>query len=199
MVNLFNLIFFIFLVFLGVIAPILIIGISSTAAATEKSKEEIKLKQAENDILINRKIEELERQSQKSQQKKLIKDSNRISKEIRRLQKNREKFKHRSSVVLKKYELLNYRDGIVLPYLFIFFSIIFAILGVRCVSPVAAFASYSFLFLFLLIGSFRILKCLIIIRDVKAKSKEYEKEKISDAFHKVFNRPGEIDKFQKSG
>ncbi len=194
MVNLANFVFFIFLAFLGIIIPILIIGIYSTASAVEKSKDEIKRKQSENDIRINRKIEELDNQNREFTQKELIKDSNRVSKEIRKLQKTREKFNRRSSMLLKRYELLNYKDGVVLPYLFVFFAIIFAVLGVKSDSPAAIFTSYFFVFLFLLIGSFRIFKCLIIIRNVKAKSKEYEKESISDAFHRAFDKPEKKDK-----
>lgn len=172
----------------------LIIGISSTAAAIEKLKEEIKRKQAENDIRVNRKIEDLERQNQECKQKKLIKKCNQISKEIRNLQKSRERFKRQSSVILKRYELLNYKDGILFPIIFIFFFLIFAVLEMKCVAPAAIVTSYFFVFLFLLIGFFRIFKCLNIIRDVKVRSKEYEKAGITDVFHKTFNKPDEIDK-----
>ncbi len=182
MLNLFQSVLLISLVFLGVIVPKLLIGISSAVNTIEKSKDEIKHKQTENDVKIGREIEDLE-----------IKKSKQINKKIRNLQKSKKKFQRRCAMLIKRYELLNYKDGILFPCIFILFSIMFSFLGMKCAAPAAIFTSYSFVFLFLLIAFFKVLKCFNIINDAKARVKDYEKERITDAFHKAFDKHDEIN------
>lgn len=194
MVNLFYPVFFVFLIFLGVIVPKLLIGISSALNTIDKSKAEIKSKQTENDAKIGREIEDLEKQKQEYKEKKRIRKLKQINKKIRNLQKSREKFQRRSDKLIKRYELLNYKDGILFPGIFMLFSVMFAVLGSKCVALSAIWTSYSFVVLSILIAFFRVLKCFNIISEAKARVKDYEKERITDAFHKAFEKPDGISK-----
>lgn len=195
MPNLFNPIFFSVLIFLGILIPLFIFGISSTLNNIEKSKEGIKLKQNEVDKKIDLDIEKMEKELQDSRQKKLVKKSHKISKEISKLNAIKKKFQLQSLDILKRYELINYRDGISTPSFFILLSIGFTILGIKCTSPIAALVSYFFVFLFLLLGIYRIVKCLNIIRDAMKRSKNYEKERIKQVFQRTFAQHDEgIDK-----
>lgn len=192
MINLFQPVILVSLVFLGVIVPKLLIGISTAVNTIQKSIDDIKHKQTENDGKIGREIAGLEKQKQEYIQNNLIRKCRKINKRIRNLQKSREKFERHSAKLIKRYELLNYKDGILFPALFILFSLMFSFLGGKCVAPVAIFTSYSFVFIFLLAAFLRVLSCFNIISDAKAREKAYERDRITDAFHKAFNKNGEI-------
>ncbi|GEM_PF-3756571 len=188
MINLFHPVFFIFLGFLGILVPKLLIGISSAGITIERSKEAIKHKQTENDIKLDKEIGDLEKQLQDYKQKNIVKKSRQINKKISNLKKSKENFRRRQTMFIKRYDLLNYRDGIIYPGILILFSVIFSFLGGKCAAPVAMFTSYAFVVLFLLIAIFRILKCFNIIREANARVKDYEKERIATSFHEVFSK-----------
>lgn len=186
MSNLFNPIFFSVLIFLGILVPLFIFGVSSALNNIEKSKEGIKVKQDQTDKKVAKDIEALEKELADCRQKKLIKKSKKISKEIYKLNVIKKKFQLQSLAILKRYELINYRDGVSYPSIFILLSIGFTILGIKCTSPFAVLVSYSFVFLFLLFGIYRIVKCLNIIRDAMKRSKNYEEERIRQVFQRTF-------------
>ncbi len=191
MPNLFNPIFFSMLIFLGILVPLFIFGVSLGFNNIEKSKEGIKIKQGEIDKKVDKDIEEMEKELQDCRQKKLVKRSREIDREIYKLKKIKKKFQLQSLAILKRYELINYGDGVSYPSIFILLSIGFTILGMKCVSPIAALASYAFVFLFLLLGVYRIIKCLNIIRDAMKRSKEYEEERIKQVFQQTFAQHNE--------
>lgn len=186
MPNLFNPVFFSVLIFLGILVPLFIFGVSSALNSIEKSKEGIKIKQEEIDKKVAKDIEAMERELEDCRKKKLVKKSQKISKEIYKLNAIKKKLQLQSLAILKRYELINYRDGVSYPSIFILLSIGFTILGIKCVSPIAALVSYFFVFLFLLLGIFRIVKCLNIIRDAMKRSKNYEEERIRQVFQRTF-------------
>lgn len=193
MINLLHPVFFISLIFFGAIIPKLLIGISSAVSTIEKSKEEIKRRQAENDMNLGREIEDLEKQKQEFKQKNLIRKFRQINKKIRSLQKRKENFQRRSARLIKRYELLNNKDGVLFPAVFVFYAVIYTFLAMKCVDRLAVITSYSFVFFSLSIAFFRVLKCFNIIRDAQAREKAYEKRRITDAFYKKFSWRDEIN------
>lgn len=184
--NLFQAAFIIWVVFLGAGVPLLMYLISSAADDIEKSRQAIKRKQSELEENIKGQIDVLEIILQEAKQGNIMKKSKDIEGQIHNLEKDKKKIEFNFSMQLKRYEIINYRDSILFPGVFLLFCVIFAYLATKVSLGLAVFTSYPLALFFLSVAAYRISKCLNIIADAKSKSHRFDKQGISEVFQRTF-------------
>lgn len=176
--------FLIWIAFLGIFIPIFTFGVSLMLNAIEKAKEEITKSHARIKKRFNEDIVDLENKLGEKEVQDQVKESQRIGKELEKIKLRQKKFEKETDIMLKRYDILNFRHSVIMPGFFIICAIVFSILITICVIPETVIITYFFAVLFLIVALNRIRKCLNVIKEARLKAERYEQESIAKTFQR---------------
>lgn len=195
-ISFFDSTFFIWLIFLGVVVPVFTLGISLMSHVIDRSKQEIQHHRVNTEKKLTEEILLFEKALEKA-----IKDDN--AKEIKDFEENlakirrvKEKFEKETNAAIKSYDILNFRDSVIIPGAYFLCAIFFSLLISLCVLPRSIILSSFVALFFILMGIYRVSKSLNVIRTARLTFDRFERERMSESFCKIFSEDDNILKKQ---
>jgi ABC-type multidrug transport system fused ATPase/permease subunit len=165
---------------LGVMIPFFFFAVTLLGNAIERAKkEESKTKEQERkdfDIKINN-IEN------KIKAAKETGDSSELEKQLEELKINKKKFNAQLKRIRKKYSLLRFKESIIYPgSCFILAILLNEVAKIYEKNIVISILLWLFSIIAIVIGVYRLCRCLILIQEVSITSEEFQTKKLIEAF-----------------
>lgn len=196
---LFDPIFLIGLTFFGIVVPIFALSVSFLGHGLEKAKEKTIKHREEAEKELEKEFKELENRlnefkNSPGEKKDIFVASQKVEGDLNKLKKSRKNFERESTKIITRYDLLKFKECVLTTGLAFSFTIIFSLTAKTSNNPKSAFISLLFSLLLLLLGIYRICKCLSVIQEVALSSDKYQQERMYDAIYKAFEAHAESEK-----
>lgn len=178
--------FFIGLTFLGIVVPIFTLSVSLIGHAVERAKEKNKENRKSAEEQLKKDMELLEKQLQESKEQNFMNKVQEIESNLDKLKKSRKRFEKESTKIIKRYDMLKFKESVLIPGFYFSSAIIFSL-----VAKIYTLYGRDNLFwfisvVFLILGICRICRCLNVIQEIGLSSDKYQQEKMFEAISKAF-------------
>ena len=190
--------FFIGLTFLGIVVPIFSLSTSFLGHAVEKAKEKAEKRREEAEVELRKEFEDLEKKLKKNREsadrtRDVLEESLKIEGDLAKLKASRYNFKKESAQIIKRYDMLKFKDGVLIPGFLFLCTIIFVLLAKICIVTGYANISWVISLVFLSLGVNRVCQNLSVIQEVALSSDKYQQERMFEAISKAFERQAESE------
>ena len=186
-ISLFDSTVFIWLVFLGVVVPIFTLGISLMSHVIDRSKQEIQRHRVNTEKKLTEEILLFEKALQQSVKEDNAQDIKDFEEKLAKVRRSKEKFERETDAAIKSYDILNFRDSVLIPGIYFFLAIVFSLLISLCVLPRSVLLSSCVALFFILMGIYRVSKSLNVVRAARLTFDRFERERMSESFCKIFS------------
>lgn len=186
-ISLFDSTVFIWLIFLGVVIPVFTLGVSLMSHVIDRSKQEIQRHRVNTEKKLTDEISLFEKaleQAVKNDNAQEIKD---YEENLAKIWRTKEKFIRETDAAIKSYDILNFRDSVLIPGIYFFCAIIFSLLISLCILPRSVLLSSFVALFFILMGIYRVSRSLNVIRTARLTFDRFERERMSESFCKIFS------------
>lgn len=190
--------FLIGLTFLGIVVPIFSLSASFLGHAVEKAKEKAEKRRVDVEKELKEEFEKLEeklKESGKSTNRgsDILTESLKIEGELAKLKTSRENFQKESAQIIRRYDMLKFKDGVLMPGFLFLCTIIFSLLAKICILLGYANISWVISLIFLSLGVYRVCQNLSVIQEVALSSDRYQQERMFEAISKAFETQAESE------
>jgi len=183
--------FLIALSFLAIVTPLFSLSVSLLGRAIEKSKEKNAKAISDAEDELKEEVQVLEKQIADSKDKNIIENLPKIEQELNKLKQKRKTFEKKSAAIIKHYDLIKFRQSVVVPGLSFIFAIISSLLAKICIFPGTEIMFWFFSLIFLILGIGRICQSLTVMQEVGLDSDKHQEEKMAKAIYEAYKKQGE--------
>jgi len=186
-------IFLIGLTFLGIVVPIFTLSISLIGHAVERSKDKISETRKKAEEELKKEVDILEEKLKESKRENILEKSQKIEIDLNNLKDSRRRFEKESTAIIKRYDMLKFKQSVLIPGFLFLCTIIFVLVAKFCIIPLSITLSLIASLVFLIIGIYRVCKSLSVIQEVGLSSDKYQQEKMFEAISKAFESRAEAE------
>jgi hypothetical protein len=185
-ISLFDSTFFIWLAFLGIAIPVFTLGVSLMSHVIDRSKQEIERYRLKTETKLTEEIHALEKEIEAARQEDDARKLKAVEGMLEKVMQSRRKFEKETAIAIKSYDILNFKDSVIVPGFYFLFAIFFSLLITMCVLPWSIILCSAMALFFILMGIFRVSKCLNVIRGARLTFDKFERERMAESFSRIF-------------